>query len=129
VRRSLALPWLVLCVALAGCGDSTPKLGHDDAAGLIRLTNAIAGEGACAQARDISAVSARAIQLVNQGRVPAELQEPLLAGVNALAAHHPSCEPPALKAAPPLLPSQVPKHGHEPHKPHRDNGNNHEGDE
>lgn len=128
MRRSLALPWLVLCVVLAGCGDSTPKLGHDDAAGLIRLTNAIAGEGSCAQARDISAVSARAIQLVNQGRVPGELQEPLLAGVNSLAAHHPSCEPAALKAAPPLLPWQVPKHGHEPHKPHHDKGN-HQGDE
>jgi hypothetical protein len=121
VRRSLALPWLVLCVVLAGCGDSTPKLGHDDAAGLIRLTNAIAREGSCAQARDISAVSARAIQLVNQGRVPAALQEPLLAGVNSLAAHHPSCEPPA------LLP-QVSKPGHEPHKPHHDHGK-HKGDD
>ena len=128
MRRSVALPWLVLCVALAGCGDSTPKLGHDDAAGLIRLANAIAREGSCAQARDISAVSARAIQLVNQGRVPAELQEPLLAGVNALAAHHPSCEPPALRAAPPLLSAQVPKRGHEPHKPHHDHGK-HEGND
>ncbi len=122
MRGALALPCLVLCVVLAGCGESTPKLGHDDAAELIRLTDAIASEGSCAQARDISAVSARAIQLVNQGRVPAALQEPLLSGVNALAAHHPSCEPP------PLPPSRVPKPGHEPHKPHHDNGN-HEGDE
>jgi len=123
VQGALALPWLVLCmVVLAGCGESTPKLGHADAAELIRLTNAIAVEGSCAQARDISAVRARAIRLVNQGRVPAALQEPLLSGINDLAAHHPSCEPPALP------PSQVPKPGHKPHKPHHDNGN-HEGDE
>ncbi len=127
MRRLLALPWLVLCVVLPGCGNSTPKLGHDDAAELIKLTDAIATEGSCAQARDIAAVSARAIQLVNQGRVPAELQEPLLAGVNSLASHHPTCEPPDLGPAPPLRPSQVPKPDHEPHKPHNDRGK-HKGD-
>ena len=53
-------------------------------------------EGPCAPGARHPAVSARAIQLVNQGRVPAELQEPLLAGVNALAAARtPACVPPA----------------------------------
>jgi len=113
----------VLCVVLAGCGDSAPKLGHDDAAELIRLTDAIASEASCGQARDIAAVSARAIQLVNQGRVPAQLQEPLLAGVNSLAAHHPTCEPPL-----PASQAPKPKPGHEPHKAHHDHGKHEGGD-
>lgn len=104
---------------VAGCGGAAaPTLSHDDAARLIALTDRIAKEGGCAQARDIADVSARAIQLVNQGRVPAELQEPLLAGVNSLAADHPTCESPTTTPAAAPLPTQALK----PHKRHHDHG-------
>jgi hypothetical protein len=111
-RHALALSFVFVVLA-AGCGgESQPKLGHADAAGLIALTDRIAAEDPCAQARDIAGVSARAIRLVNQGRVPVELQEPLLAGVNALAAHDPHCVQPAPPPAPNLQPT---KPGHQPH--------------
>ncbi len=101
-------------VVLAGCGGaSQPKLGHDDAARLIALTDRIAAEAPCAQARDIAGVNARAIHLINQGRVPAELQEPLLAGVNSLAAHDPHCVPPT--ASTPAPDVKKPKPDHQPH--------------
>jgi hypothetical protein len=58
---------------------------------LIALTDRIVHEGACAQARDIAALRARAIALVNARRVPDALQEPLMSGVSALAAEEPAC--------------------------------------
>jgi hypothetical protein len=113
VRLHVVTLSLVFVVLAAGCGGaSQPKLGHDDAARLIALTDRIAVEDPCAQAHDIAGVNARAIQLVNQGRVPAKLQEPLLAGVNALAAHDPHCVQPTAPPAPVL---QSPKLSHRPH--------------
>jgi hypothetical protein len=122
----LAAPTIVLAVLLAGCGgDSRPRLAHDDAAQLIALTDRIASEGACAQAHDISAVSSRAIQLVNHGSVPAALQEPLLAGVNALAAHHPQCIQPVQTTASVL---RATKPEHRPHGHHDKHGKHESGD-
>jgi hypothetical protein len=81
-------------LVVAGCGgQSPPRLAHADAAPLIALAARIAGERPCAQARDIPRLSARTIALVNAHRVPAALQEPLLAGVNDLSAQAPLCLP------------------------------------
>jgi hypothetical protein len=125
MRLQIVAPSLVLAALVAGCGGQpAPKLQHSDAAQLIALTDRIATEDACGQVRDIAGVSTRAIQLVNQGRVPAELQEPLLAGVNALATHHPQCvQPTHITPAPdhPTKPEHK-RHGHE--KDHGNNGNN-----
>jgi uncharacterized membrane protein YgcG len=79
---------------LAGCGGGGPHLGRGDAAPLIQLADKIAREGPCAQARDIRALRARTIALVNAHRVPASLEETLTAGVNGLV------EPPCLPAVP-----------------------------
>jgi hypothetical protein len=126
VRLRLVAPSLVLAALVAGCGSQpAAKLQHGDAAQLIALTNRIATEDACAQVRDIRSVSARAIQLVNQGRVPAELQEPLLGGVNALAAHHPVCVP-AAPVTPPVVPEPT-KHGHDKHEHHHGHGKGDDG--
>lgn len=86
---------LTVCSALAqGCGsDGGPKLEHADGTALIALAHRIAGEGACAQAQDIPRLHARAIALVNAGKVPAELQEPLMSAVGALGAQQPLCLP------------------------------------
>ena len=110
--RALTVVSTLFAVVLAGCGgDPQPKLAQADAAQLTALTDRIAREGACAQARDIAGVSARAVQLVNRGRVPAELQEPLLAGVNALAAQSPPC----VQTVPTTVPLLPAKPGHQPH--------------
>lgn len=89
---------------LAGCGGSSapPTLAKADATPLISLAARIAAERSCAQAHDISALTQRAIALVNTGRVPAELQEQLLSGVNDLAAQAPPCvrTPPTPAPAP-----------------------------
>jgi hypothetical protein len=59
----------------------------------VTLSERIAREAPCAQARDIRALRTRAIALVNARRVPAPLQDPLLSGVNALSAQTPPCLP------------------------------------
>ena len=95
---------LVGAVFLVGCGGSEPRLAHSDAQPLIALTTRIAQERDCAQARDIAALRTRALRLVNQGRVPAALQEPFLSGVNALGEQTPACVPkvtPTPHASPP----------------------------
>jgi hypothetical protein len=115
MRPGLAVLSSALAMVLAGCGDDPqPRLSHADAAELIALTERIPHEGACAQTRDIAGVSARAVQLVNRGRVPADLREPLLAGVNALAARAPSCVR-TVRTTP--VPPAKPKHGRDD-KPH-----------
>ncbi|MGH3001621.1 MAG: hypothetical protein ACRDM1_02955 [Gaiellaceae bacterium] len=106
---------------LAGCGgEAAPRLAHADAAPLLALSRRIAGEGPCAQARDIETLRRRTVALVNAKHVPAALQDPLMSGVNALAEELPPCLPripsapvtaapvttaPTVKAAP------APKHG------------------
>jgi hypothetical protein len=112
VRPGLAVLSSALAVVLTGCGDDPqPRLAHADAAQLIALTERIPHEDACAQTRDIADVSARAVQLVDRGRVPADLRAPLLAGVNALAARAPSCVRTVTTPVPPAKPK--PKHGHD----------------
>jgi hypothetical protein len=76
---------------LVACGSqSGPRLTHADGTQLIALTDRIAAHGSC-KPRRRSALTARAIELVNSGRVPSGLQEPLLARVNALAEDTPAC--------------------------------------
>ena len=102
---------LVGAVFLVGCGGSEPRLARTDAQPLIALTARIAHEGACAQARDIAGVRAQALRLVNEGRVPARLQEPFLSGVNALGEQAPACVPAVTPA--PTGPPPKPGKGHE----------------
>jgi hypothetical protein len=84
----------VVCFAAVACGAQEPRLKRADAAPLLALTTRIAGEGPCAQARDLPRLRGRAIALVNRHAVPPELQEPLLSEVNGLAARNVSCTPP-----------------------------------
>jgi hypothetical protein len=109
---------LVGAVFLVGCGGSEPRLARTDAQPLIALTTRIAHEGACAQARDIAAVRARALRLVNEGRVPAKLQEPFLSGVNALGEQTPACVP----AVTPTPPAPQHRKGHGKGKGHDKHG-------
>jgi hypothetical protein len=115
--------WLTACSAalLAGCGGGTPTLARTDAASLIELAHRVPGEDACAQARDIRSLRSRAIALVNAGRVPEELQEPLMSGVAALAERMPVCLPkvPASSVSPPPAPPAPPSpapHGKRKHE-------------
>ena len=113
---------------LAGCGGGAPKLASGDAGRLIALAQRVPGEGACAQARDIRALRRRAIQLVNAGRVPAALQEPLMSGVTALAAQTPVCLPevPASATTPPSpRPAPTPPGPRDRGKGKHDHGHDH----
>jgi len=103
-------------VLLAGCGSSGPHMARQDAAPLITLADQIAREGPCAQARDIRALAARRVALVNAHRVPPALQESLSSGVNALVAQTPTCLP-SVPAAP-----SAPEHGHKPKHDHHGKG-------
>jgi hypothetical protein len=105
-------------VFLVGCGSSEPRLARTDAQPLIALTTRIAHEGACAQARDIAAVRARVLRLVNEGRVPAKLQEPFLSGANALGEQAPACVPAVTPT--PAVPEDG--KGHAKGKGHRKHG-------
>ena len=128
---------LTACSALllAGCGGSgTPKLDRSDAAGLIALAHRVASEDACGQARDIPLLRRRAIALVNAGRVPDELQEPLMSGVAALAEQTPVCLPKVTASSPapppptsPAPPSAPNRKGHERPAPrrHHEHGHDH----
>ena len=89
-RRSLAVSITVCSALVAGCGSNGgPRLRHADGAALGTLAHRIAVEPRSARSRDIARLQARAIALVNAHRVPAKLQEPLLSGVNAVAAGRP----------------------------------------
>jgi hypothetical protein len=115
---------LTACSAIAvGCGSSGgPKLERADGSELIALAHQIAGEGACAQARDIPRLRAKAVALVNAGKVPAELQEPLLSAVNALGAEQPLCLPTVTTTKPTPTPSPP---GREKHRGHGKHGKKH----
>jgi hypothetical protein len=115
-------------LVLAGCGSDQPHLQQADAAPLLALTRAIPREGACAQARDIRRVQARAIALVNAHRVPAALQGPFTSGVNALTEQAPMCLPSvpvSTPPAPPYSPRHGPGHGHGHGHDHHGPGKNH----
>lgn len=76
-------------------------MARTDAAPLIALAHRIPGERPCAQARDIRALQAKAIVLVNARRVPASLQDSLMSGVNALHEQTPVCLPSVQASTPP----------------------------
>jgi hypothetical protein len=78
---------------LAGCGGAQPHLSRSDVAPLIALSERIAQEAPCAQARDVRTLRAQAIRLVNTRRVPDALKETLLSGVQGV--REPVCLPPA----------------------------------
>jgi hypothetical protein len=101
-------------------------MARQDAAPLIALADKITREGACAQARDIRALTALRIKLVNAHKIPARLQEPLSSGVNALVAQTPPCLP-AIPAATiePAPPAPVPDFGWRKHK--RNKHDHHDG--
>jgi hypothetical protein len=140
MRLAIAAFAVLLLAAGCGSGPSRPRLEHADAAALIDLAGRIAGESACAQARDIPKLKTRAIALVNARRVPTALQEPLISGVNALVAQQPVCLPsvPASATTPavttpvkPHGPKPRPPHGHGDHRPHHHgpgHGHGHGGD-
>jgi len=110
-RRSLAVSLTVCSALVTGCGSSGgPKLEHADGAALISVAHRIATESACAQARDIPRLRARAIALVNARKVPDELQEPLLSAVGALGAEQPLCLPAVTTAPPPPAPGDKGDH-------------------
>jgi hypothetical protein len=106
---------LVGAVFLVGCGSSEPRLAQTDAQPLIALTTRIAHEGACAQARDIAEVKRQALRLVNQGRVPAKLQEPFISGVNALGEQTPACVPTVTPTPPQHGKGHGKRKGHDKH--------------
>jgi len=80
-----------LVAAVVGCGTSSPRLPRSEATPLLALAHRIAGEGSCAERRDIRRLRARAIAAVNTGRVPPPFQEPLLSGIGALVELTPAC--------------------------------------
>ena len=116
----MALP----AVLLTACSSKpSPAIARTDAAPLAALANRIAHEGACAQRRDIQLLQQRATQLVNSRRVPHDLEEPLMSGVNALAADTPPCVPvvPVQPAPPPPKPHGHGHDKHDKHDKHQDN--------
>jgi hypothetical protein len=129
-RRRFALPVFLSCslaVSLTACSGSArhgPALARADSAPLVALAQRISTEGACAQRRDIHTLQQRAVALFNRRRVPGELQDPLMSGVNALAEDAPPCVPavPAQTTPtppPPAPPSRPHPHGHGHEKPEK----------
>ncbi|HET7127567.1 MAG TPA: hypothetical protein VFJ93_00650 [Gaiellaceae bacterium] len=124
-RRWLAVSLTACSAVAAGCGSSGgPTLERADGAALIALAHRIASEGACAQTHDIPRLRTQAIALVNAGKVPGELQEPLMSAVGALAAEQPLCLPTVTTATP----SPSPPPGPKKHRDHGKHGKKH-GDE
>ncbi|HEX7083239.1 MAG TPA: hypothetical protein VF186_03920 [Gaiellaceae bacterium] len=137
MRPGCPARWLIGSLAatsallLAGCGGgSGPALEQADAQQLIALAHRVstAADG-CAQQKAIARVETEAHRLIAERRVPPELQEPLMSGVNALVDDQPTCLPdvaptttqPAV-VAPPGPPGHAKGHGHEKH----DHGGHHE---
>ena len=121
-------------VLLAGCGGQArrspePRLAQRDAAQLVSLAQQVARDApadGCAAQREIAALSAKAHELVDAGRVPVRLRTQLLAGVAAVAADAPVCTPqpaPAPAAAPATTPAPVEKHDNGKHKGEKKHGN------
>jgi hypothetical protein len=115
VRSSVVALAVLACAACGGgARDDGPKLAREDAAPLIFLSNQVARYAAsdpCRARRDIKRLQARAIQLVGSGRVPAELKEDLMAGVNDLATHPVSCAPPPRPAPTPPATTEAGRDG------------------
>ncbi len=96
-----------------------PALARVDAQPLVALASQISREGACAQRRDIPRLQQQTVALVNTSRVPAELKDPLMSGVNALAEDTPPCVPAVpVQPAPPPAPPKHDHHGKHDHGKH-----------
>jgi hypothetical protein len=87
----------------------------------VSLAGRIAGEGPCAQRRDITTLRARALRLVRLRHVPVELQAPFMKGVNALVADVPPC----LAAVPAALPAPPAAGREKDHKGHDEKAHGH----
>jgi outer membrane biosynthesis protein TonB len=114
----------LLAASLTACNGGsakTPALRRADARPLMTLAARIQHEGACAQRKDIARLQQQTRALVNTRRVPSDLQEPLMSGVNALAADSPPCIPvvpvQTTTASPPPTPTPPPPHKHPKPKP------------
>jgi hypothetical protein len=123
----------LLAASLTGCSSKPspgPALARADARPLAALATRIAHEGACAQRRDIRLLQQRTVRLVNTSRVPTELQDPLMSGVNALAEDMPPCVPavPAQNTNPPPPPPPKHGHGHDHEHGHGHGHDKHKGD-
>jgi hypothetical protein len=108
----------LLAGSLTACSGSSqgPALNRADAKPLATLASRIAHEGACAQRRDIQTLQQHTMNLVNARRVPEQLQDTLMSGVNALAADAPPCIPAVPVQTTPAPPAPSP---HPPHpRPH-----------
>jgi hypothetical protein len=89
----------------------------------VTIARRIAGEGACAQRRDIGLLRRQTMVLVSSHRVPPALAGRLMRGVNSLVADTPLCVTavPAPKPKPPPPPKKH-DHGHEQHHGHGNDG-------
>jgi hypothetical protein len=113
-KTRFTLAAVIVGLMAAGCGGSSqPHLARADVAPLIALAGQIAREPGCAQKRDLAALSAAAVALVNRHAVPPRLQEAFTSGVNDLAGRSPACTPP------PRPPPPEKRHDHgKPHEKH-----------
>lgn len=122
----------LLAASLTACNSSAkpPALARADAAPLVALANSISREDACAQRRDIQTLQRHAVALVNTGRVPEELQEPLLSGIGSLTAAAPPCVPAVpVQPTPPQPTPEDHGHGHgHGHGNGHDQGQGNQGD-
>ena len=88
---------LVLVLLAAGCGGEERELSSDVAERLAVRSESVAAEveagDACGARVTAEALQAEAIEAVNDGEVPGELQEELLGSANALLAAI-ECDPP-----------------------------------
>ena len=131
----LACLTLLLAVSLTACSSgsrSGPSLARADAQPLAALATRISHEGACAQRRHITLLQQRAVKLVNTHQVPAAIQDPLMSGVNALAADSPPCVPAVpvqrtTTVTPPPAPYHPRPHPHpHPKPPKHEHGHGHD---
>ena len=111
MRRALAL---LAVVALAGCGDGTPRRAAPRPPKLPRVlaqswqqqadavASALAAGDGCGAQRLATSLQASVVAAVNGRKVPRRFLEPLTSGVNALVSEI-TCAPP---------PAEPPKHGH-----------------
>jgi hypothetical protein len=82
----------------AGCGGEEPAIQRDLAGQLatqsMRVAADLDSENFCDARNDVAVLQERTIAAINAGRIPAELQEELLAKVNVLV-EAVTCTPPA----------------------------------
>ncbi|HEV2591837.1 MAG TPA: hypothetical protein VGU02_08080 [Gaiellaceae bacterium] len=104
-------------------------MARADAKPLAALATRISHEGACAQRRDITLLQQRTVRLVNARQVPPAIQDPLMSGVNALAADSPPCIPavPVTTVVSTTTPPPAPRPSHHPKPPRHGHEHDHHG--